>query len=83
MPKVELYSILTPKKQLALLSLHDDTVWLVMNPKWYDLATIIWWLFTPYDRKKTVKLTLENGETAACKAIRIAEYYIKVKGIST
>jgi hypothetical protein len=70
-------------KDLALLA-ADDSVWLVIPIRWYDLATIIWWLLAPADRRANVTLTTKAGtETQKVKfrAMRVASRHIRVRGV--
>lgn len=66
-------------KDLALIA-SDDSVWLVVPKRWWDLATLIWWLFCPQDRKALVKLTLTNEERVSFRAIRVATRHARVRG---
>ena len=66
-------------KDLALIA-SDDSVWLVVPVRWWDLATLIWWLFCPQDRRALVKLTLTNEERVSFRAIRVASRHMKVRG---
>jgi hypothetical protein len=38
-------------KDLALIG-ADDSIWLVVPLRWWDLATLLWWLFIPADKKR-------------------------------
>ncbi len=69
-------------KDLALISQRDDSVWIVVPLRWWDLATLIWYLFCPADRKAKIKLTLEDKSTVHCTAIRVASRHIRVRGFS-
>ena len=69
-------------KDLALISQKDDSVWIVVPLHWWDLATLIWYLFCPADRKAKVKLTTEDKTVISCTAIRVASKHIRVRGFS-
>ena len=69
-------------KDLALVSSADDSVWLVVPLRWWDLATLLWWLFCPSDRKATIKLTLRGGEKVSCRAVRVATRHARIRGFS-
>lgn len=69
-------------KDLALISTVDDSVWLVVPIRWWDLATLIWWLFCPADRRAKVRLTLYGGQTSRFRAVRVASRYARVSGIA-
>lgn len=67
-------------KDLALVSNADDSVWLVVPIRWWDLATLIWWLFCPSDRKATVTLTMSGGEKVKFRTVRVASRHVRVRG---
>ena len=67
-------------KDLALIS-RDDSVWLVVPLRWWDLSTIVWWLFVPTDRKtKNVCLTMAGGEKVKFRAVRVASRHVRIRG---
>jgi hypothetical protein len=66
-------------KDLALVA-ADDSVWLVVPVRWWDLATIGWWLLCPADRKACVMLTMVDGSKAQFKAVRVASRHVRVRG---
>jgi hypothetical protein len=65
---------------MALIG-HDDSIWLVVPLRWWDLATLAWWLFVPVDKKATVNLTLAEGKKVKCKAVRVATKHVRVRGL--
>jgi hypothetical protein len=67
-------------KDLALISLAIDSVWLVVPLRWWDLSTLIWWFFAPADKKARVRLTLHGGEKVSFPAIRVASRHVHVRG---
>lgn len=69
-------------KDLALVSSADDSVWLVVPLRWWDLATLVWWLFCPSDKKAFVKLTLGDGKQVKCRAVRVASRHARIRGFS-
>ena len=66
---------------MALIG-SDDSIWLVVPLRWWDLATLIWWAFVPNDKKATVKLTLADVKKVKCKTVRVATKHVRVRGIS-
>jgi hypothetical protein len=64
--------------ELALIS-SDDSVWLVVPLRWWDLSTLLWWLLCPQDRKAKVRLTLGNGVVVSCNAVRVASKHAVVR----
>jgi len=70
-------------RDLALVSSADDSVWLIVPLRWWDLSTLIWWLFAPADRKAQVKLTLGNGTKVSFRAVRVASRHVRIRGFTT
>ena len=67
-------------RDLALIS-GDDSVWLVVPLRWWDLATLAWWLLVPMDRRAKVKLTMiGSGERVSFRAVRVATRHVRVRG---
>lgn len=64
---------------LALIG-QNDAVWLVVPLRWWDLATLLWWLFVPVDKKAKVKLTLADGSKVSLRAVRVASRHVRVRG---
>ena len=64
-------------QDLALIS-NDDAVWLVVSLRWWDLATWLWWLLCPSDRKAWVRLSLSSGRTFRLRALRVASRHLRV-----
>lgn len=69
-------------RDLALIA-RDDSVWLVVPLRWWDLATLGWWLLVPADRKSKIKLTLGSGEMVAFRAVRVATRHARLRGDPT
>lgn len=70
-------------KDLALIG-GDDSVWLVVPIRWWDLATLFFWVFLPSDRKSTVALTIDQeggSKKVKFKAVRVATRSIRVRGL--
>lgn len=68
-------------KDLALIG-NDDSVWLVVPIRWWDLATLVWWLFCPADRKARVTLTLLDSKKVKLNAVRVASRHTRVRGLT-
>ena len=66
--------------EMALVG-SDDSIWLVVPLRWWDLATLIWWAFVPVDKKAFVTLTLAEGKKVKCKAVRVATKHVRVRGL--
>ena len=67
-------------KDLALISSANDSVWLVVSMRWWDLSTLIWWLFVSMDRKARVTLTMVGGEKVTFRAVRVASRHVRIRG---
>lgn len=65
--------------ETALVS-SDGAVWIALSPAWYDLASWVWWFFSPGDRRAFVVLHTESGAKVRTRAIRIARKHIKLRG---
>lgn len=59
----------------------DDSVWVLVTVRWWDLATLLWWWFCPTDRRAIVKLSMTDGKTVRCRAVRIASRHARVRGL--
>jgi hypothetical protein len=66
-------------RDLALIS-SDDSVWLVVPLRWWDLSTLLFWFFLPVDKKADIDIQTTSGEKVAVKAVRVAKRHIKVRG---
>lgn len=64
---------------LALIG-ANDAIWLVVPLRWWDLATLLWWVFVPVDKKATVHLTLGDGSKVKVRAVRVATKHVRVRG---
>jgi hypothetical protein len=68
-------------KDLALID-SQDGVWLVVPIRWWDFATLIWWLLCPSDRKANIHLRLTNEQKINAKAVRVATRHVRVRGLA-
>jgi len=70
-------------KDLALID-NADAVWVIVPihyTRWYDLATLIWWLFCPADKKATVRLQFSDGKCALVRAVRVSTHHVRLRGM--
>jgi len=67
-------------RDLALIA-RDDSIWLVVPLRWWDLATLVWWLFALADRKAKIKLNLTTGTHVRMRAVRVASRHVRVRGL--
>jgi len=68
---------LTGTKDLALIG-ADDSVWLVVPLRWWDLPTLVWWLFCPADKRARVKLRMADNTKVSFRAVRVASRHVRV-----
>ena len=58
----------------------DDSVWIAIQPKWWDLAIWIWWWLCPSDQKSAVTIRVDDGMGGAdrvrTRAVRVAKKYV-------
>lgn len=66
-------------RDLALIS-ADDTVWLAVSLKWWDLAALLFFFLCPADRRARVRLNLEHGVTVTVWAVRVAKKHVRLRG---
>lgn len=67
---------------LALISNQDDSVWLVVSFRWFDLASVLWWFLTPMTKRGTVKLHIAGGEVIRARIVRVASKHARLRGLS-
>jgi hypothetical protein len=58
----------------------DDSVWVAMRPRWWDLATWLWWWLTPSERKARVQLLRDDGVSVRCYAVCLSKRHIRIAG---
>lgn len=58
----------------------DDSVWLVVATRWWDLASLIWWWLVPSDKRARVTLRMSGEMTVSVKAVRVATRFVRVRG---
>lgn len=64
-------------RDLALIG-SDDSVWVAVTHRWWDLATILWWWLLPSDRRAVIKLTVAGGRSVRIRAARMASRHVRV-----
>ena len=57
----------------------DDSVWVVVAPAWWDLASILWWWLCPIDRKAFAILATSSGQKVRARVIRVARKHVKIR----
>lgn len=70
---------LTGARDLALIG-NDDSIWLVVPLRWWDLSTLLYWLFLPSDKRAFINLRMYNGEQVRVRAARVAKRYVRLTG---
>jgi hypothetical protein len=63
-----------------VLIASDDSVWLVVATRWWDLASLIWWWLCPADKRARVNLRMGAGIFVSAKAVRVATRHARVHG---
>jgi len=64
--------------ETALIA-SDDSVWVAVKIRWWDLAVLLWWWLCPADRKAWTTLTVKDGKSVRTRAIRIAKRHIRIR----
>lgn len=63
----------------------DDSVWVAIQPRWWDLATWIWWWACPTSRRAVVKLVVSDGvggkTVVRARAMCIAMRHVRIKNV--
>jgi hypothetical protein len=64
---------------------QDESVWIAINPKWWDLASWVWWWFCPRSRSARVLIRSRDSSggivNVRSKAICVARNYARVNGM--
>lgn len=60
---------------------QDDTVWVAIHMRWWDLSTIMWWWLCPSDRKGFAYLNLQDGRKVRTRVIRVAHRHVRIRGV--
>jgi hypothetical protein len=66
-------------RDLVLVA-EDDSIWLVVPLRWWDLSTILWWLLIPANRKANITITTDKAQKVSLRAVHIASRWIRVRG---
>lgn len=63
----------------------DDSVWVAIQPQWWDLATWLWWWLCPSEYRAVVRLKIADGVGGAtfvrARAMCVAKRHVRVKNI--
>lgn len=62
----------------ALLA-SDDSIWIAVHLRWWDVATALWWWLTPTDKKAYVILHTTAGRRVRTRAIRVARRHVRIR----
>lgn len=71
----------TAQHGTAIIS-ADDSVWIAVAPKKWDMASWFWWWLCPSDKKAMVILKNKDGSEVRTKAIRIAKKHVHISSLS-
>lgn len=77
---VETRKVLGRLDPVALVA-ADGSVWLAMRPAWWDLASWIFWLFTPSTRRARVRLRVNSNFDHVVRAVRVSSIHVSVRGL--
>jgi hypothetical protein len=69
----------TEQHGTALIA-KDDSVWVVLAPRAWDIATWLWWWLAPSDRKRWVTLNATDGGKIRARSIRVARRHVRIRG---
>jgi hypothetical protein len=58
---------------------RDDSVWVAVCLRWWDIASILFWWLAPSDRKAWATLTNVHGEKVRARVIRIARNHVHIR----
>ena len=56
----------------------DDSVWVVLCPQFWDLATWLWWWLAPLNGKAWVHLKTSDGCKIRARAVRVARSHVRI-----
>jgi hypothetical protein len=70
----------TQHHETALIA-KDGSVWIVMSPRLWDIATWLWWWLAPVDRKCWVTLRTNDGGRLRARAVRVAANHVRMGSI--
>lgn len=78
------FELTAPAYGTAMIA-DDDSVWIAIQPNWWDLATWIWWWFCPSDRKSAITIRVDDGVGGAdlvrTRAVRVAKKHVRVRNL--
>lgn len=78
------FKLTGPAYGTALIA-DDDSVWIAVRARWWDLATWIWWWLSPFDRKAIVVLRVGDGiggiTKVRARAVRVSKRYVRVRNL--
>jgi len=57
----------------------DDTVWVAVHVRWWDISTVLFWWLCPADRKAWATLTNAKGEKVRARVFRIATRHVRIR----
>jgi len=56
----------------------DETVWITVALRWWDLATLLWWWLCPAHRKAWIVLTTTDKHKVRSRAVCVARRHIRI-----
>jgi hypothetical protein len=62
----------------------DDSVWIAVQPRWWDLASWLWWWLCPSGRRAVVTLKVSDGvggvTRVRTRAVCVSRKFVRVRG---
>lgn len=59
----------------------DESVWIAVQPAWWDIPTRVWWWLAPSERKAYVVLTNKSGHKVRTRAICVARKHVRIGAV--
>lgn len=69
----------SPEYHGVAMVASDDSVWIVVQPPWWDIATRLWWWLAPTQQKAVVHLNTAKGKVRV-RALCLATHHVRLSG---
>lgn len=77
-PTLKVVSLDATAQHGTAIIAKDDSVWISIAPRWWDLASWLWWWLAPSDKKAWLNLATAGGQHVRTRAIRLARSYVRM-----
>lgn len=64
----------------ALLA-SDDSIWVAVSLRWWDVATLVFWWLVPSDKKGWATLTTTSGQRVRMRVYRVARSFVRIRNL--